>query len=358
MTRCDVPVVLAVYNRPEKLQRLLEIVAHAQPRMLLVIADGPRDGDANDMQRVAAARRILERIDWPCEVLRRESPVNVGCDTWVPAGIDWAFEHVNEAIFLEDDLIVHPEFLGWCASMLHRHSADGRMHCVCGRNEMARWGDGAQDHFIVRRGSHLGCGTWRRAWQAARAVELPHEGHPACPPSQLLQDGSLVSMHLRMLSDLSCAQSLRGWDARWELQRAMLGGLCAVSATNQVAHGGYDAEATHPGRSIGLRAVQPVLAPIGDTGAASHDIDDRLDHWSLLIELADHCRDARMACRLAKSSGLALDPHARHHLAPFAPGSDLDRALAHLRAAGCGSPVIDQMRDALGTGTRSKARQQ
>ena len=343
--------MLAVYNRPAKLRRLLEIVAHAQPKTLLVIADGPRDGDADDLQRVTAARRMLDRIDWPCEVLRRESPVNVGCDTWVPAGIDWAFEHVSEAIVLEDDLIVHPEFLGWCASMLHRHSADERIHCVCGRNEMARWGDGTRDHFLVRRGSHLGCGTWRRAWKAARAVELPHAGHPERSPVQASDHRSLVSMHLSMLSDLSRARSLRGWDAQWELQRAMLSGLCAVSATNQVAHGGYDAEATHPGRSIGLRAVQPVLAPERDPGTRAHDVDDRLDHWSLLIELADTCHDARMACRLAKSPGLALHPHARHHLAPFVRGSGLDCALTHLHAAGCRSPIIDQMREAVGGGT-------
>lgn len=355
--RCDVPVVLAVYNRPEKLRRLLETVAYGQPATLLVIADGPRDGDSDDVQRVAAARRMLDQIDWPCEVLRRESPVNVGCDTWVPAGIDWAFEHVNEAIFLEDDLIVHPEYFAWCASMLRQYAADERIHCVCGRNEMARWGDGTQDHFIVRRGSHLGCGTWRRAWNAARAVELPAEAHPAHVSSDTPADGDLVSMHLRMLSDLSRAQSLRGWDARWELQRSVLGGLCAVSATNQVAHGGYDAEATHGCRSIGLRAVQPVLPPERDAGAPSHDIDDRLDQWSLLIELADLCHDVRMACRLAKSPGLTLYPHARHHLAPFVPGSELDRALRHLRMAGCRSPVIDQLLDAVGESARNRARQ-
>jgi hypothetical protein len=349
--------VLAVYNRPEKLRRLLEIVADAQPTKVLVIADGPREGDSDDVQRVAAARRMLDRIDWPCEVLRRESPVNVGCDTWVPAGIDWAFDHVSEAIFLEDDVVVHPEFFAWCASMLRRYAVDERIHCVCGRNEMARWGDGTQDHFIVRRGSHLGCGTWRRAWKAARTVDLPAVGHQERAMPQAPAEGSLVSMHLRMLSDLSRAHSLRGWDARWELQRAMLGGLCAVSATNQVAHGGYDDEATHGGRSVGLRAVQPVLAPERDAVAASHQIDDQLDRWSLLIELADLCHDARMACRLAKSSGLALDPHARHHLAPFVPGSDLIHALEHLRAVGCGSPVIDRMLDVLGESGRNRATQ-
>jgi hypothetical protein len=64
-----------------------------------------------------------------------------------------------------------------------------------------------------------------------------------------------------------------------------------------------------------------------------------------------------MACRLAKSSGLALDPHARHHLAPFVPGSDLIHALEHLRAVGCGSPVIDRMLDALGESGRNRATQ-
>jgi hypothetical protein len=37
------PVVLCVYNRPEKTQRVLDALKVAKPRHVLVIADGPKE---------------------------------------------------------------------------------------------------------------------------------------------------------------------------------------------------------------------------------------------------------------------------------------------------------------------------
>jgi hypothetical protein len=353
MTVSDVPVVLAVYNRPEKLQRLIEIIAQHRPRLLLVIADGPKAGNAEDALRVSMVRRMLDRIDWPCEVLRRESPVNVGCDTWVPAGIDWAFEHVERAIVLEDDLIVHPQFFAWCAGLLELYGDCSQLGCVSGRNELVRWPAGGSDHVLIHRGSNLGFGTWRRAWQAARSVELPGPDDAIAAQVACGSVDPVVADHFEWLRVLSRAGIHLGWDTRWELQRSVRGMLSAVSATNLVVHGGYDEEATHDWNPEGLQSVQPLLAPVDRRGQVPHVPDHTLDRWSLYVALASVCRDPRMAVRLARSHNLVTDGRTRHHLAPFMSHSDFGGALAHLRAAGCRSPIIERMLDAIGATARA-----
>ena len=348
MTRLEVPVVIAVFNRPAKLKRLLGVLAEVRPDTLLFIADGPRPGHASDEARVGEVRRLIDSIPWSCRVLRLESPVNVGCDTWVPAGIDWAFEHVERAIVLEDDLIVHPGFFGWCAGLLARYRDSTRLGCISGRNALVRWASAGSDHVLIHRGSNLGFATWRRAWQDARAVELPGPDEAIASQRACGSVDSAVAGHFEWLRALCRAGIHLGWDTRWELQRAIKGMLSAVSATNLVVHGGYDEEATHGGDPGGLQSVQPILEPLETGGQEPTAPDHTLDRWSLYVALANVCRDPHMAVRLARRPNLVIDSRTRHHLVPFAPHSDFRDALDHMHAAGCRSPAIDRMREALG----------
>lgn len=348
MSSFSVPVVVAAYNRPAKLQRLLEILAEIRPAILLVVADGPNAARPGDAERVTQTRRLLDRIPWRCEVLRLESATNVGCDVWVPTGLDWVFTQVAEAIVLEDDLIVEPGFFAWCADLLDRYRDDDRIAGVCGRNDLVRWDDAAADHVLIHRGSNLGFGTWRRAWQAARGVVLPGPEDAIASQRAAGRMDPAVADHFEWLRTLCRSGVPLGWDTQWELQRALVGMPAAVSTRNLVVHGGCDEEATHAWTGDGLRSIQPLLAPPSPAGRSRSIIDHRLDRWSLFLALATSCRDPRMARRLARAPGLVSDGRTRHHLAPFAPDSDFHLALQHLRSAGCRSPQVDGMLEAFG----------
>lgn len=343
MTGFAAPVVLAVYNRPSKVQRMVETLERIRPSTLLVVADGPKADRAGDAERVREVRKILDRIPWPCELLRLESPTNVGCDAWVPRGIDWAFEHVERAVILEDDLIVHPGFFPWCESLLQRYEGDGAIACVCGRNPMVTWPAAGADHVLMHRGSNLGFGTWRGAWQSARTVSLPGPNLPIARQREQGRMDPAVADHLDWLRALCSSGVTLGWDTQWELRRAMAGMLSVVSPTNMVVHGGYDEEATHDWQPDALESAQPLLDPPELDGKRASGVDHRLDRWSLLIALANVCRDPRMARRIARSAQLVPDGRTRHHLLPFVPGSDFADALEHLKASGCRSPRIEQM---------------
>jgi hypothetical protein len=74
----DTGVTLMIFNRPETTARVFDVVAGVRPKRLFVIADGPRAEVAEDAEKCAATRAIVDRVDWDCEVLKNYSDVNLG----------------------------------------------------------------------------------------------------------------------------------------------------------------------------------------------------------------------------------------------------------------------------------------
>lgn len=112
-------VAFMIFNRPDTASRVFEEIRRARPPKLLVVADGPRAGREGKDELVAATRKIIDQVNWPCEVLRNYSNVNPGCKKKVPSGIDWVFSLVEEAIILEDDCL--PDIRYRIVNRLRRH---------------------------------------------------------------------------------------------------------------------------------------------------------------------------------------------------------------------------------------------
>ena len=52
LSRFEVPVTIVLFNRPEKTELLLKEVQKIKPKILFVIADGPRQDKPSDFQNV------------------------------------------------------------------------------------------------------------------------------------------------------------------------------------------------------------------------------------------------------------------------------------------------------------------
>ena len=97
-----VPILLIAFNRPAHTSRVLDSLRSIQPTQVFVAADGPRQGNENDVISCADVKRIIvEQIDWPCQVRTRFNSVNMGCRKGVEQAIDWFFDEVEEGIILE-----------------------------------------------------------------------------------------------------------------------------------------------------------------------------------------------------------------------------------------------------------------
>ena len=94
------PIVLIIFKRPDTTERVFEAIRQARPTKLFVIADGPRADRPGEAEKCAAARAVIDRVDWDCEVIKNYSEINLGCGKRVASGLDWVFEQVEEAIML------------------------------------------------------------------------------------------------------------------------------------------------------------------------------------------------------------------------------------------------------------------
>jgi len=162
----DTPVALILFNRADLTHRVFSEIARAKPRQLFLIADGPREDHPDDQEKCAAARQVVEHVDWPCEVHTNFSDTNLGCGARPATGINWVFEHVDRAIILEDDCVPHPTFFKFCDELLERFESDERIMQISGQNLQFGQRRGPFSYFYSFHNICLGgFATWRRAWR-------------------------------------------------------------------------------------------------------------------------------------------------------------------------------------------------
>jgi len=239
------PIAFLIFNRPATTRRVFDAIARARPSKLLLIADGPRAGHSADRANIRASREIVDRIDWPCEVLKNYSDVNLGCRNRVSSGIDWVFSEVEEAIILEDDCVPDPSFFSFCEAMLARYRDDERVMHVSGDNFQRGTRRSRHSYYFSRIAHVWGWATWRRAWKKydvamAAWPELRFKGIAR----QIFPAANQAAFWERILDDAHSG-AVDTWDVQWVLTCWAHGGLSIVPEMNLVSNIGAGEEATH-----------------------------------------------------------------------------------------------------------------
>ena len=137
--RIDVPVLFLFFARPKTTQKVFDAIKQARPSKLYLYQDGAREGREDDVKRVAECRKIVEQIDWDCEVHKQYLTQNQGCDPSEFLSIKWMFETEEYGIILEDDDVPSQSFFPFCKELLEKYKNDDRIQMVCGYNPIDRY---------------------------------------------------------------------------------------------------------------------------------------------------------------------------------------------------------------------------
>lgn len=156
----DVPVLVLFFNRPEPLAMLMEEIRKARPSKLLLYQDGPRS--EKDVPGIEACRKVVENIDWECEVHTNFREENSGCDPSNYNSMKWAFTIVDKCIFFEDDDVPALSFFQFCKELLDRYEQDPRVSMITGTNHDEVTKDVPYDYFFSSHACINGWATWRR----------------------------------------------------------------------------------------------------------------------------------------------------------------------------------------------------
>lgn len=240
-----VPVVMLVFNRPAQTARTFEAVRRLQPRRLMLIADGPRPGNAGDALNCPEVRRIVTAIDWPCDVVTNFAEANLGLKARFKSGLDWVFELEEEAIILEDDCVPDASFFPYCQELLERYRHDERVMTISGDNFQLGGTVCPHSYYFSRYMHCWGWATWRRTWQ------LHDPAMPFWP--ELKQDGWLESFildegerrHWHSVFDAVYTGAINTWDYQFCYTIMRHHGLNILPAVNLVTNIGFGEGATH-----------------------------------------------------------------------------------------------------------------
>jgi hypothetical protein len=259
-------VVFILYDRPVLTERVFAEIRKARPERLFVVADGPHLGKPNDADRVAASRAAVDSVDWPCEVSRNYSDINLGCMRRVSTGLDWVFSQVDEAIILEDDCVPHPDFFRFCTELLDRYRRDQRVGHIGAVNFDRVKSRTEYSYFFSRYPSIWGWATWRRAWQQydVNMTLWPRLRASGWHCNVFPTRGE--ARYFEQLWDDLVEARLDAWGGRWVFSRLVHGTVSIRPCVNLVSNIGFGnaSEASHTTfqHFVGNFPVQPLSWPL------------------------------------------------------------------------------------------------
>lgn len=239
------PVAFLIFNRPDLTARAFAEIAAAKPAKLMVVADGARPNQPDDVAKVQAARAVIERVDWDCELVTLFSEVNLGCKRRVSSGLNWVFEQCEEAIILEDDCIPHPLFFRYCQELLERYRDDKRVPMICGSSFHHDRPPTSDTYYFSRLGHIWGWASWRRAWQH---YDVKISSWPALRETSWLLDilgDKAAADYWQLVFDKTHAGEIDTWDYQWFFSWWVQNGLAIIPVANLVSNVGFGDDATH-----------------------------------------------------------------------------------------------------------------
>ncbi|MFB2875873.1 glycosyltransferase family 2 protein [Floridanema aerugineum] len=260
----NVPIAVIIFKRPDKTKQLLEIIRQVQPSQLFVIADAPRHDQPGELELCKATQMIFDNIDWDCQVYRNYAQENLGCGFRPASGISWVFDHVEEAIILEDDCMPDLSFFQFCQELLEKYRDDQRIMHITGNSYCVMDEQQPYSYIFSRYISSWGWATWRRAWQY---YDFDMKKWDEIRKTNFLWDILNGDRHAiknwQTILDTVYEKHDDCWDYQWMFTCWLQGGLSIIPTVNLVSNIGDDGtHTTIDNQPYLLRPAQAIEFPL------------------------------------------------------------------------------------------------
>lgn len=242
---CTPPILFIVFNRPSCTARVFAAIRNARPRQLFIAADGPRQQVSTDEDHCRLVRELVSQVDWDCEVKFLLRKRNLGCRIAVSSAITWFFQHVEQGIILEDDVLPSTEFYHFCSELLQRYRNEPRVMMISADNFQMGVQRGKYSYYFSRFAHIWGWASWRRAWRHYTSERTA---------LTFLRRNKFFERTFPLVSDqvywIDCfKKTIQGkidtWDYLWQMSIWCQNGLSISPNANLASNIGFDREATH-----------------------------------------------------------------------------------------------------------------
>lgn len=242
-----IPVLLIAFNRPNLVERQVELLRTMEISKLYVAVDGPRDGNEDDRNNCAEVRRVIEQAEFDFPVQTSFQISNLGCGRAVSQAISWFFANEEAGAILEDDCLADASFFKFAETLLTRYTDDETVFMISGNNFNSEFSIPPNSYGFTKYPHIWGWASWRRAW---RNYDFNIESWPASKKSGLLRrkfPGRHKSRrYWERCFDGVHKKTIDTWDYQWVLTIWQSNGLIVIPPFNLVTNGGFGSDATHP----------------------------------------------------------------------------------------------------------------
>ena len=239
------PILLIVFNRPEKTQKLFEIIKKIKPKYFYVSGDGPRQNNNNDIILCNQVRDIFKKIDWNCKFKHQFKNKNLSLKKNVIESINWFFNDVSKGIILEDDCIPSKNFFSFCEILLNKYESNTKIMQINGSNGGLNYENVNQSsYFFSKINSTWGWATWRRAWECFdNNFENYEKNFMKKKIFDYYEDKEIANWMMKYF-DKSYHNIDNIWSTNWAYTILKNDGLCISPLENLVENIGFDKTAT------------------------------------------------------------------------------------------------------------------
>jgi len=241
----DIPILFIIFNRPDTANKVFEQIAKMRPRYLYIAADGPRKDNDSDKIRCEETRRIVEKVNWDCQLRTRFLENNYGCGRAVSSALSWFFSNEEEGIILEDDCYPDLSFFNYCQELLIKYRYEDSVFLI-GGNSYQDNSYQAQTSYYFSNYPHIwGWASWRRAWQ--------YYDFDMISLNDSIKNGKLDHVfqskgerwhNLRIFEKVR-KKKINTWDYQWVFSIWKEGGMAITPWYNMVENIGITNNSTH-----------------------------------------------------------------------------------------------------------------
>lgn len=275
--RLNSSVTLIIYNRPNSTNLVFEAIRKIKPDKLFVVADGPKD--YNDKIKTDQTRKIIEKIDWECELKTNFSDVNFGCSDRIISGLNWVFEYVDRTIILEDDCLPDSSFFAFCDTLLTHYENDEQVMHISGFNVMGKFSIKESYFFSKYILPPWGWATWKRAWELQ---------NPDLDTWQQIKTWAYKIISQKYFTDWTdlfegARVERKTWDTSWNVDLWKHHGLGIIPKQSLIQNIGFGEEATFTKNAItNLAEITkytiefPLIHPIGRKTIFEKDLENSI----------------------------------------------------------------------------------
>ena len=256
-----------VFNRPQETKKIFEAIRLAKPSKLYISADGARINKSGDQDLCNATRKVVENIDWECEIKTRFSEVNLGCKTAVSNAITWFFDNESEGIILEDDCLPNSSFFRFCDVLLEKYRYDTRIRHISGSTMNLSEQSAAESYYFSKLTNVWGWASWRRVWKDYDVnLQLLGEAMKNSLHENLFNNNA-VTRHFFKQFEFTRDGLIDTWDYQYVFCNLINNGLSIIPNRNMISNIGFNANATHTTdfknslANLSLESLEEIIHP-------------------------------------------------------------------------------------------------